>query len=225
MLKNKIQLNHQNKAGFTLLELLLAVFIFALISTGAYQVFNIAQRNASLISEKQKRIRDVSLSLEIIEKDFTQLTPRFWRDPFSDAITPSLESDYTGNYLVRLVRAGWRNPLGSNRPDLQAVAYRIEDEKLLREYTQHLDNISSTQATKTVLLDRVSNINLRYLDRNNGEWIENWPPNSSANQTAVQNTNEQSEKISTYLPIAVEMTLELEDFGELVSIILLSPGA
>ena len=225
MLRKKIQINKQNKAGFTLLELLLAVFIFALISTGAYQVFNIAQRNASLISEKQKRIRDVSLSLEIIEKDFTQLTPRFWRDPFSDAITPSLQTDYTDNYLVRLIRAGWRNPLGSNRSDQQAVAYRIEEDKLLREYSQHLDNISSTQATKTVLLDRVSNISLRYLDRNNGEWLEHWPPNSSGNQAVLQDTNEQTESLSIYLPIAIELTLELEDFGELVSIILLSSGA
>ncbi len=225
MLKTTRLPKNQNYAGFTLLELLLAVFIFALISTGAYQVFNIAQRNASLINEKQKRIRDVSLSLEIIEKDFTQLTPRFWRDPFSDAMTPSLQTDYSDNYLVHLIRAGWRNPLGSNRSEQQAVAYRLEDDKLLREYTQHLDNISSTEAVKTILLDKVININLRYLDRNNGEWRENWPPNSSENQPTIQGSNEPSENISIYLPIAVELTINLEDFGVLVSVIPLSPGA
>lgn len=56
----------------------------------------------------------------------------------------------------------------TNRSEQQAVTYRIEDDKLLREYTQHLDNISSTKATQTILIDRVNNINLRYLDRNNG---------------------------------------------------------
>ena len=225
MKKNTSSIINKKDSGFTLLELLLAVFIFALISTGAYQVFNVAQRNASAINEKQNRIRDISLSLEIIEKDFTQLTPRFWRDPFSDAITPSLQTDYSGNYLVRLVRAGWRNPLGTNRSDQQAVSYRIEDDKLHREYTQHIDNISSTESVKTILLDRVASINLRYLDRTNGEWNENWPPTSSENQTQFLPTNEQSERISINLPVAVELTLDLEDLGELVSIIPLSPGA
>lgn len=225
MFKNTINVNKKNKAGFTLLELLLAVFIFALISTGAYQIFNIAQRNASLIQEKQNRIRDVSLSLELIEKDFTQLSPRFWRDPFSDALTPSLQTDYSDNYLVRLIRSGWRNPLGTNRSEQQAVTYRIEDDKLLREYTQHLDNISSTKATQTILIDRVNNINLRYLDRNNGEWTENWPPNSAESQSTIQNPSEQAEQVINYLPIAVEFTIDLEDFGQLVSVIALSPGA
>lgn len=225
MLNNTLHENSNSHAGFTLLELLLAVFIFALISTGAYQIFNIAQRNASLIQEKQTRIRDVSLSLEMIEKDFTQLTPRFWRDPFSDALTPSLQTDYSANYLVRLIRAGWRNPLGTNRSEQQAVTYRLEDEKLIREYTQHLDNISSTQATQTILIDKVNNINLRYLDRSTGEWTENWPPNSTDNQTSTQNLTQQVDQVSIYLPIAVEFTIDLEDFGELVSIIALAPGA
>lgn len=219
----RFSVSNKNTSGFTLLELLLAVFIFALISTGAYQVFNVAQRNASLISDKQKRIRDISLSLEIIEKDFTQLTPRFWRDPFSDAITPSLQTDYSGNYLVRLVRAGWRNPLGTNRSEQQAVAYRLVDDKLQREYTQHLDNISSTEAVKTILLDKVNSISIRYLDRNNGEWNENWPPSSSENR--VQSTSNQEEQILINLPIAVELTIDLENVGELISIIPLSPGA
>ncbi len=219
----RLSVSNKNTSGFTLLELLLAVFIFALISTGAYQVFNVAQRNASLISDKQKRIRDISLSLEIIEKDFTQLTPRFWRDPFSDAITPSLQTDYSGNYLVRLVRAGWRNPLGTNRSEQQAVAYRLVDDKLQREYTQHLDNISSTESVKTILLDKVNSISIRYLDRSNGEWNENWPPSSSENR--VQSTSNQEEQILINLPIAVELTIDLENVGELISIIPLSPGA
>ena len=223
MMNVRITATHKKTSGFTLLELLLAVFIFALISTGAYQVFNVAQRNASVISEKQKRIRDISLSLEIIEKDFTQLSPRFWRDPFSDAITPSLQTDYSGNYLVHLVRAGWRNPLGINRSEQQAVVYRLEDDKLQREYTQHLDNISSTVAVKTILLDKVNSISIRYLDRSNGEWNENWPPSSSEN--SVQSTNVQEEQILLYLPVAIELTIDLEDVGELVSIIPLSPGA
>jgi len=210
-------------SGFTLLELLLAVFIFALISTGAYQVFNVAQRNASAIESKQQRIRDVSLTFEIIEKDFIQLSPRFWRDPFSDAPTPSLQTDFSGNYLVRLVRSGWRNPLGVNRSEQQAVTYRLEDDKLQREYTQHLDNISSTEPVKTTLVDRVNTASLRYLDRNNGEWRDNWPPTDSAQN---QQINQQgSQQLSISLPIAIELRVEFEDMGELISIIPLSPGS
>ena len=225
MTKNQKLSAVKNISGFTLLELLLAVFIFALIATGAYQVFNVAQRNATIIHEKQNRIRDISLSLELIEKDFSQLTPRVWRDAFSDAITPSLQTDYSGNYLVRLVRAGWRNPLGTNRSEQQSVAYRLVEDKLQREYTQHLDNISSTQAVETVLIDQVNAINLRYLDRNNGEWRENWPPNSSENPSEIRQPIDTTQQINISLPIAVELRIELEDYGELVSIIPLSPGA
>jgi len=208
--------------GFTLLELLLSVFIFALISTGAYQVFNVAQKNAAALKESQARLHDISLSFALIEKDFTQLTPRTWRDAFSDAPTPSLQTDFSGNYLVKLIRTGWRNPLGTNRSNQQAVTYRIEDDKLIREHTQHLDNISSVEPIKTELLDKVSSVAIRYLDKRTGEWKEQWVQENTSN---LADNNENTIQLSTPLPLAIEFTMELEDLGSLVSIIALSPGA
>lgn len=226
--KTLLPINNSQK-GFTLLEILLAVFIFALISTGAYQLSSVAQKSAISIKKSQERLRDISLSFELIEKDLTQIVARSWRDPFGGSNNPPLQTDVSGNYVLRLVRTGWRNPLGINRSNQQVVTYKLQDDKLLRSYHIHLDNLSSSELIETALLNKVTQIELTFFARQNATIIDNdsqnrWPPISNS-PVPVTNTGNPSQEIIFPLPIAIEVTLELEDMGRISKIIPMAAGA
>ena len=228
-LVNFNELPQRHQKGFTLLEILLAVFIFALISTGAYQLSTVAQKNAVSIKASNQRLRDISLSFEIIEKDLTQIVARAWRDPYGDAFNPPLQTDLNNNYVLRLVRSGWRNPLGTNRSNQQVVTYLLKDDKLLRLYNLHLDNISSIEAVETDLLNKVTQIELTFFARQSAanaaqNTMDRWPP-ISTNPANNTNTLTPQAQITFPLPLAIEVTLELEDMGRISKIITLAAGA
>lgn len=219
-------------AGFTLLEILLAVFIFSLITVGAYQVFGMAQKNAVTIKAAQARLHDISLTFELLEKDLTQIVARTWRDPYSNAANPPLQSDnYSNTYVIRMVKGGWRNPLSYPRSNLQLVTYRLQDDQLQRLYHRHIDNIASTQPQEINLLNKVERIEFTFIDRqsstqasSNNQALNIWPP---PNTGLPQNppAGAAIQPVTYPLPIAVEVTLELEDMGTISRIIALASGA
>jgi general secretion pathway protein J len=222
----------KKSSGFTLLEILLAVFIFALITTGAYQIFSLAQKNAVSIQASQDRLHDISLTLELIEKDLSQLVSRAWRDPYSDKLNPPLQSNPADDYILRLVRGGWRNPLGSARSNQQLVTYRLVDGELQRHYHQHLDNVSSSQANELILLNKVNLMELTFIDRQTGGQantnsgpVSQWPPLSSGMQPRISSSGNLIKQINYPMPVAIEITLELEDLGKISKIIPLASGA
>ena len=222
----------KNSTGFTLLEILLAVFIFALITTGAYQIFSLAQKNALSIQASQERLRDISLTLELIEKDLSQLVSRAWRDPYSDDLNPPLQSKPADDYILRLVRGGWRNPLGSARSDQQLVTYRLDGDELQRLYHRHLDNVSSSKANELILLNKVNHIELTFIARQTGNQVNansgslnQWPPLNSATQPRFSTSGNLIKQINYPMPVAIGITLELEDMGKISKIIPLASGA
>lgn len=215
----RIQLRQQ---GFTLLEILLAVFIFALIILGAQQIFSMAVKNSESLQAQQERLRAIALSLNHLEKDFIQLTPRTLRDPDGITEIQPLQTDINDNYLFRLTRAGWKNPLYRQRSELQAVMYRLEDDKLIRTHSLHLDPTTNIDLVERTILDKVSNFDVKFLMRN-GDWSDGWPLRST---DIPQSSNEEDPlPASPELPLAIEIQLELEDLGTVRRMFNLSPVA
>ncbi len=111
---------------------------------------------------------------------------------------------------VSLTRGGWMNPVGAERSTLQRVRYRLDDGKLLREHWMVLDATLEPEPVKRVLLNGVRSFKLRfYSDGRN--WQDSWPPASLG--------TERSEREQRWRPIAVEVTLELEDWGTITRLI------
>ena len=113
--------------------------------------------------------------------------------------------------IVALTRDGWSNPSGLQRPGLQRVAYFLENGTLRREYWNVLDPTLASTTVKRDLLKHVKTVTVRYLDVNH-KWQDQWPPASGA----VCGSEEQSLR---QRPIAVEITLDTEDWGKIVRII------
>lgn len=191
--------------GFTLVEVLVAIFIFAIVSAIAMGGYNQLVKQSDIVDAGAARTRAVQQTMQRMNLDFTSLEPRPVRQPLGDGLVPALRADEKSGAaeLVEFTHSGWSNPAGVPRSTLQRVAYRIEDNKLIREYWLALDRTMTSEPESAELLDGVKSLKFRFMDPNR-TWHDQWPPlgYSPAEAPWVR-------------PIAVEITLELEDWGEL----------
>lgn len=198
-----------NNGGFTLVEVLVSVFIFTVVAALAYGGYSESVKNATATREKMQRLEQLQTTIRLFTQDFEQLAPRPVRDVLGQTLEPALKADARTEYLVALTRAGWSNPAGTQRSTLQRVAYVLEDDKLRREHWAVLERTLANEPIKRDLIDRVTSVQLRYLDSNKN-WNEQWPPLSAAAGNLIGPRSR---------PLAVEVTLELEDFGKITRLI------
>ena len=196
--------------GFTLLELLVAIFIAAIMFAIGYGAINQAVNNHSALKDQQDRLAEVQTAMRILEQDFVQLEPRPVRQPVGEGYLPALLSnpDPTAQPMLQLSKGGWNNPTGVQRPGLQRVAYFFEKNTLRREYWPVMDPTLQDTTIKRDLLTHVKAVSFRYMDVSR-QWQTQWPPASVAGATAQETT-------LILRPIAVEITLDTEDWGKLV---------
>jgi general secretion pathway protein J len=200
--------------GFTLLELLVAMFIAAVMFAIGYGAINQAMNNHSGVKEQQDRLWEVQSAMRVIEQDLVQLAPRPVRQTLGDGYLPALigPPDPTTQPMLQLTRNGWSNPNGVQRPGLQRVAYFFEKNTLRREYWTVLDATQQNTTQKRDLLTHVKAVTFRFMDVNR-QWLTQWPPpNTVAGGTAQETALRQR-------PIAIEVTLDTDDWGKLVRII------
>ena len=196
--------------GFTLLELLVAMFIAAIMFAVGYGAINQAMRNRDALKEQQARLTELQTAMRVMEQDFVQLQPRPVRQPVGDGWLPSLmgQSDPTAQPMLQFSKGGWNNPTGVQRPGLQRVAYFFEKNTLRREYWTVMDPTLQSTTQKRDLLTHVKTVTFRFMDVNRA-WQTQWPPTSVAGSTAAEST-------LRIRPIAVEITLDTEDWGKLI---------
>ena len=114
--------------------------------------------------------------------------------------------------IVALTRDGWSNPAGPAAPGAAARAYFLENGTLRREYWNVLDPTLASKTVKRDLIEHVKTFTLRYLDVNH-KWQTQWPPATSCPACTTQ------EQALRQRPLAVEITIETEDWGKIVRII------
>ena len=195
-------LNRQQ--GFTLLELMISSLIFAIMAIMAYGGLDNVLSNSKASQQALNRLQQIQQSITIISRDFSQLVPRAVRDEYGN-IQPALSTANDADNLVELTRGGRVNPANLLRSTLVRIAYQFDDEKLVRLQWPQLDNAPGAEAKKTTLIDNLESVSIRFLD-DNAQWQEEWPPVNTG--ASISNT------ISTQ-PLAIEVVLNLTDWGEI----------
>jgi general secretion pathway protein J len=191
--------------GFTLIELMVAILILAIMATMAYGAIQNAVNNREVLQENEKRLLEVQTAMRVMAQDFVQLAPRPVRQPVGDGWLPAMNAIPNTSPLVTFTRGGWANPAGIQRPALQRVAYVFENNTLRREHWVVLDATLASETVKRELVTKVRTVRMRFMDAGH-QWREQWPvpgipiPNSLPGEDLSR-------------PIAVEVTLELEDWG------------
>ncbi len=196
----------QNLHGFTLLELLVAVAIFAVLSAMAYGGLRNVIDNSQQTEKAMLRLQQVQLAMLKISRDLTQLSQRSIRDEYGNTSNYILTGQ-GDDIFIEFTRGGRRNPAEMLRSHLQRVAYKFEENTLSRLHWPHLDRTQEMLPYESVLLEKVESASVRFLDNDN-EWHDEWPPLSATGQPGG----------STAALSAIEFTVTLQDWGELVRI-------
>jgi len=203
----------QRIRGFTLLELLVAIAIFSLLSAMAYTGVKSMLSSRDTVDDNMTRLAELQRTALSLGNDLRQSTRRGIRDEYGDSRSPMIgnsEASDVDGVRLELTRAGYPNPLGATRSNLQRVAYTIEDNTLYRLTWPNLDRAPDSLPHKARLLGGIDTLSLRFLDYDNN-WHEQWPPFQS--QTSLA------------LPHAVEVTLELADWGDITRLYSLAGGS
>ncbi len=187
--------------GLTLLELIVAVGVFALFSVMAYSALNRVLDQRDQIEEKRAYWRGLSLTFLRMEEDMAQARARPVRD-IDGTTLPALRGQPTdtralADPTLELTRGGVLVFGEGVRSDLQRVGYRLEDNVLLRLTWPVLDRAPQTKPFESPLLRDVETFEVRFYSLG-GNWIDVWPV----------------EELSEELPRGVEVTLTLTNGNE-----------
>ena len=181
--------------GFTLLEMLVAVLLFAIASALAYGGLRSIVQAQEQSSQAKAQLGRLQFAVSLIERDITSAARRGIRDGYG-VPRPALEGE---GQRIELTRHGYANVLALPRAELERVAYQRRDGQLLRLRWPVLDRSPGTRPVEDELLEGVTRMEVVYLD-GQGREHRQWPPPHGVSET---------------LPRAVRLTLELEDFGEI----------
>jgi general secretion pathway protein J len=218
-----------------------ALFITAIIFTVGYGAINQSLRSHEELKEHQRRLAEVQNAVRVMVQDFSELAARPIRDPLgqnwlacisnqsatavlgdttdtSAATTTSSApaapddddddadsaTDDGGPDLVAFTRGGWANPAGIQRSTLERVSYRFANGSLRRMHWTVLDATEASVPVRQDLLTHVKSVSFRFMD-DSRQWQQQWPPLGTSSLRSR--------------PFAVEVTLVLDDWGQIVRVI------
>ena len=197
--------------AFTLIEILVAMAVFAVMAALAYGSLNQTILAAEILGDRMDRLQALQRTVRMLTDDLQQLAPRPVRDTLGDTLRPALDTGYESGFAIELTRGGWSNPAVLPRGTLQRVGYRIEENELVRYYWQSLDHALSEQPVGVKLLEGVEAIEFRFMV-DSANYSTQWPPVNAPGALGAR-----------MRPRAVEVTLRLEDEGEIVRLIEVAP--
>ena len=202
---------HRKQQGFTLLELLIASIIFAVMAVMAYGGLSNVMNASEVSKTALLRLKKIQQTISVLNRDFSQIVERSIRDEYGNP-QPFLTTENNTDNIVELTRGGRKSPPVLLRSSLVRVAYRFDDEKLVRLYWSQLDRSPNMEAKKTELLDNVEKVSFKFMDKNK-EWQEQWPPLNTPSSSPTGSGTTSPPIIDR--PIAIEIILQLKDWGDI----------
>lgn len=199
------------RRGFTLIEVLVALAIFGLLAAIAYGTLSATLSNADVLTERMQRLQSLQRTMRYLSEDFMQLAPRPVREDLGENLAPALHTDVQSDFAVALTHGGWSNPGALPRGTLRRVAYRLEENELVRYHWTVLDRTLSNEPAGRVLLDDVDSVVFRFM-QDNGDWTEQWPPDNRPGFLGLR-----------HRPRAVEIVLTLTDATEIRRLLEVAP--
>ncbi|MCG5529279.1 type II secretion system minor pseudopilin GspJ [Halorhodospira halochloris] len=201
--------------GFTLLELLVAVAIFALVSAMAYGGLQAVLETRNRVQAEGQRLGELQLAFGVMRRDFTQHLQRDWYDDWGDS-RPSIGYDpLDAEPRLELINTSGR--IGTQRSDLRRIGYELDDGILYRLNWNILDGGgpepqsrariagSSDEESRAHIAEifytfyhRAAGGDTRASGNTNGteiEQLQRWPPDEALGEIGEL--------------VAVEVTLEL----------------
>ncbi|MBA6287808.1 type II secretion system minor pseudopilin GspJ [Colwellia sp. MB3u-4] len=182
--------------GFTLLEVLIAIAIFSVISMASFSIFETVINSDTATKARTDRINELQRGFLIIERDMLQIARRSVRlngeAPLSDFLHTDNDSFTSSEQAIAFVRHGWTNPgLLLPRSDMQSVAYQLNENTVERVHFNFVDAVLGEVPKVRPLISQVEKLNFEFYDGK--KWQE----------TLQENT----------LPMAIAIEIDTTDYG------------
>jgi general secretion pathway protein J len=197
--------------GFTLIEVVIAMFISAIMFAIGYSAINQALVDRDALNVSQERVTEIQRGMRVVAQDFAQVVARGARDTSgSGELMPAMIAEGSSDAILTFTRAGWSNPAGIQRPSEQRVRYRFIEGSLVREHWLSVDPALNSEPRQRTLLTRITAVEVRFLDPISRQWRTEWPTTGSGAQTSPANVDQLIAR-----PLAIEFTVVFEDWGRI----------
>ncbi|GAA0479887.1 type II secretion system minor pseudopilin GspJ [Parasphingorhabdus litoris] len=177
------------QGGFTLVEMMVALFIFSLLSVAGVILLRGAVDSNAVTDAKLGDMAEMQRLVSLMEADLSQALPRPHRDEDGDRVAAFISETGTGGRgFLSFSRGGQSNLNNKPRSNIQRVSYQLNDGRLERLQYETTDGGSISEPAG--LLNGISELELRFRDKR-GRWLNQW----------------QTERLND-LPRAVELQFE-----------------
>lgn len=180
--------------GFTLVEMMVALFIFALLAAAGVTLLSVGVRAQATAGSRLEDTAQLRRMSSLLANDLAQIVPRTARDANGQALRAFTGNDGKSNPLV----------LGFVRAGAQRVDVALEGKTLVRRGYKAIDG--TADANTMVLAENVTALSMRYRDRK-GEWRPRW-----------------DNVLIDSLPAAVEMTVTRDKAAPLTLAFIAGPA-
>jgi general secretion pathway protein J len=158
-------------SGFTLVEVMIALAIFAMIASAGVAILAFSMRAGAAADARLDGSAALARTVSILSADFAQAVDRPTRDEGGVARPAFVgETGASVSPMLALVRGGWSDLDGAPRPGLQKVAWLLDRGALQRVVWPQLDG--AAPLAPATLMTGVVDVRLRY--RLAGAWSDRW---------------------------------------------------
>lgn len=195
--------------GFTLIEVLIALSIFAILATLTSSSLYYAFNNRARVNAQAEQLNNLQLAISIMQQDTLQAVDRSIRGNEMHTFPAFIGQ---ANYF-ELTRGGIVNPDSlEQRSTLKRIALVCEDSKLIHRTWESLDTLDRNVHSDKVLLSNLSACNFKYLNQSL-QMLNEWRAQALA-----------QDQTSEPLPKAIQVNVILKEWGEM-NMLFIIPGA
>lgn len=151
-------------AGFTLVEVLISLFIFALMSAGTMGAMLQTFAAKDRLNAASAELADIAAFRSILRADMNAMTLRPMRDGVGGTETylVTTRNPEETSAILTFSRLGRSNPTGAPRGQIERVRYVVRDGQFIREILTHENPAQREGWTGRVLLDGIENVDVTY---------------------------------------------------------------
>lgn len=195
--------------GFTLIEILVALAVFAVLSTLTALSMSHAFNTRARVSEQMERIAALDLGIALLNRDTFQITSRGLRDE-----AMRLRPAFIGHRLeMEFTTSGFTNPHAvEKRSTLKRISLFCHKDQLVRRSYASLDRVNENDYEDRVLFSSLQSCQFEYLSPEN-QWNNQW-----INIITADN------KPTGTLPKAIQVKLVLKDQSPFALVFVIPEG-
>lgn len=186
----------KNQSAFTLLEILVAIFILAIIAVIMVRGLQIVITTKDNLQRNQGQMQQLNLTMSFLSGDIHNLINRSYRLANGALQLPIMLHDDAGD-TFEFIRGGLVNPMQQRQSNLQHAAYRLSKGRLIRLSWPVVDQAKVIKPEQRVLLKHITFLKWQFLGNDN-RLYSGWPASGANYQL---------------LPKAVKVTITIAKLG------------